>query len=156
MNHYKMSLTKPMLKGTYTEIDYKMDKNIQVESNSGLDEDTLSYSLCSQMEYNISQNVENTCSLFGENNDSDGDENFYNIALPAYQAAVEKCQTIEEAEELSDYLDSFVFKMISRQGKHSMHDKGMSFFGEDLSCSHKKSGRHLFAYERCKKKKAKK
>ena len=114
-------------------------------------EDNLSFSICSQTEYHISQSVENTRK--GVSNSENYNPNLYDTAHPAFQAAIEACDNVEDAEKLSDHINSYLFKMIARKGNHSMHNKGMSFFGENLSNRNDDFTRHKFGYERRMKKK---
>ena len=75
------------------------------------------------------------------------DNNFYNTAFPAFQAAVEICKTVEDAQALTDQINSFISQIIVKRGNHTMHDEGLSFFGENLSHKNDTFERHKFAYE---------
>ena len=149
-DHLEKSSANPILSGSYTEEAYNLG-TYRLASDIIEIQDNLSFSICSQTEYHISQSVENTRK--GVSNSENYNPNLYDTAHPAFQAAIEACDNVEDAEKLSDHINSYLFKMIARKGNHSMHNKGMSFFGEILSNRNDDFTRHKFGYERRMKKK---
>ena len=146
LDHYRTSQIKPIISGSYCQRDYEQ-KMYMDKMDNNTTEDSCSFSLFSQTEDNISQSVEETknalsCELpIVENN-------FYETVFPAFQAAVEICNTVEDAQALSDQINSFISQAIAKRGNHTIHDDGLSFFGENLSHKNDKFERHKFAYEK--------
>ena len=150
LDHYKKSKDNPILCGGYKQEDFQEDANV-VDSNTIDYEEPVSFSMCSQSEHKISDNVEqNKTAIVIDANEK---ENIYNIINPALQAALEACETMKDAEGLNDVLMSYLFKLTSKKRNPNADEDGVSFFGENTSNSNEDKKRHLFAYERRHKKK---
>ena len=92
------------------------------EMDHNTTEDSCSFSLFSHTECNISQSVDKTknklsCEL------PIVDNNFYKTIFPAFQAALEICKPVEDAQTLCDQINSFISQSIAKNGNHTMYDK---------------------------------
>ena len=152
LHHFEVSKVSPKLAGSYTEDKFKNGTLLQ-EDHEQHEEDNVSFSVCSQTEYHMSQTVEETRMGIALGSGGKDHFNLYDIAYPGFQAAIDICKTPEDAQRLNDVLNSFVFKTIAERGNHTMNKEGMSFFGEDITNRAAVGSRHKFAYERRRKKK---
>ena len=149
LHHFNTSKDNPKIAGSYSMCDYQHGDNDEDLTRDVFDEEDLSFSICSQTEYNISQSVEDIQrDLASFQSKANNEESFYDITLPAYKEALSICKTEADAHRFSDYINSFVVKEIARRGNHTMHDDGTSFFGENTSERNDNFDRWKFAHEK--------
>lgn len=145
LDHYERSLTTPFLSGSYKEEDFQMIVNNVNDIN--IDEEPMSFSVCSQTEYNISQNVDAAREVLSLE-DLPPRKSLFDIVSPSLEAALGICSSNEDAEKLSDHINSFVLKEVSKRKRSSISDEGTSFFGENFAEKNDKCERFKFGYER--------
>ena len=157
-DHFIKSKEDPKLAGVYSMSEFQLGDNNDDENftKEGFDTEDLSFSICSQTEYNVSQTVEDIQNeLASFQTKPKYNESYFNMVMPAFEEALNVCKSEEDAQELSDHLHSFAYKMIARNGNHTMHDQGTSFFGENLSNRNDSFERRKFAHEKRGSKKSK-
>ena len=128
--HFIKSKDNPIIAGSYTMTDFQLgdDNDSDDLTKAGCDVEDFSFSLCSQTEFHLSQGVEEIQNQLGSfQSKAKYNESYYNMVMPAFEEALNQCKSEDDAKRLSDYLTSFAFKEIARNGNHTMHDKGVSF-----------------------------